>query len=568
MVGERLLPVSQPMPDPSELPDHGFPWVQQWAVNLKCLDGADAGVEVIYKPTTVGGVQAIVGLVEEVRDRLNGKMHGGKVSPIVHLGKYDYSSAQYGKIWAPLLDVLTWMSLDGPAPAPSPGGSGPPPSPPPSAAAAAEQPRRRRVAKPRCLHPPTLFSLISRLAAAGSISRPSEPLPMRRARRRSYAPSRSAKGRRRYGTPRAPFSTGMTPRRRSSAASMTERCWRRGTPAFDSTIWNYATLGFPFLEPERVIDPMIQAGVSNLPTDLEGAARTLGCGGKQADGKKLIRLFSIAGAAPADHPEEWRRFLDYAQRDVEAMREVYRRTRPLPLAEWRQYWAFERINRRGVHVDTPFVERAAALAAEDAAAIGRRLAELTDGAVTTVNQAKRIAAWLHDQLPDAAMREALTIGAPADEDEGDEAEELEFSLTRDRVARVLAMLEAKRANGGLRPDETKAFEAATLRLYGAGASPKKFARIAREQIGGVIRDQYRFAGAGQTGRMSGKGIQLQNLTRDTVGDVEAALVDAIADGCAHAQLAAADPGDMPATRKLALLVRPALIAGPGKVFVW
>ena len=145
VVGERLLPVSQPMPDPSELPDHGFPWVQQWAVNLKCLDGADAGVEVIYKPTTVGGVQAIVGLVEEVRDRLNGGVHGGKVSPIVHLGKYDYSSAQYGRIWAPLLDVLTWISLDGPAPAPSPGGSGPPPSSPASAAAAAEQPRRRRV---------------------------------------------------------------------------------------------------------------------------------------------------------------------------------------------------------------------------------------------------------------------------------------------------------------------------------------------------------------------------------------------------------------------------------------
>ena len=53
-----------------------------------------------------------------------------------------------------------------------------------------------------------------------------------------------------------------------------------------------------------------------------------------------------------------------------------------------------------------------------------------------------------------------------------------------------------------------------------------------------------------------------------MGDAEAALVDAIADGCAHAQLAAADPGDMPVTRKLALLVRPALIAGPGKVFVW
>ena len=340
--------------------------------------------------------------------------------------------------------------------------------------------------------------------------------------------------------------------------------------SFDSAIWNYATHGFPVLEVERVVDPMIQAGVSNLPTDLESAARALGGEGKQKDGKKLIKLFCVDGATPGEHPEEWRRFLDYAQRDVEAMREVYRRTRPLPLAEWRQYWAFERINRRGVHVDTPFVERAAALAAEDAAAIGRRLAELTNGAVTTVGQAKRIATWLHDRLPDAAMREALTIGAPVDEDEdeGDEAEELEFSLTRDRVARVLAMLETKRANCGLCPDEMKAFEAATLRLYGAGASPKKFARIAREQVGGIIRDQYRFAGAGQTGRMSGKGIQLQNLTRDALGDAEAALVDAVADGCAHAELAAADPGDMPVTRKLALLVRPALIAGPKKVFVW
>ena len=45
-------------PTSTELPDKGFPWEQQWCVNLKCLDGADAGVEVIFKPTTVGGIQA------------------------------------------------------------------------------------------------------------------------------------------------------------------------------------------------------------------------------------------------------------------------------------------------------------------------------------------------------------------------------------------------------------------------------------------------------------------------------------------------------------------------------
>ena len=102
---------------------------------------------------------------------------------------------------------------------------------------------------------------------------------------------------------------------------------------FDSAIWNYATLGFPFLAPERVIDPMVQAGVSNLPTDLESASRYLGGEGKQKDGKKLIKLFCIEGADPREHPEEWQRFLAYAGRDIEAMRDVYRRTRPLPLEE-------------------------------------------------------------------------------------------------------------------------------------------------------------------------------------------------------------------------------------------
>jgi DNA polymerase len=347
--------------------------------------------------------------------------------------------------------------------------------------------------------------------------------------------------------------------------------------SFDSAIWNYATLGFPFIAPERVIDVMIQAGVSNLPTDLESASRALGGAGKQKDGKKLIRMFCVEGADPREHPEEWQRFLAYARQDVEAMRDVYHRTRPLRHEEWQQYWAFEHINRRGVMVDVPFITRAAALAAEDVVAIGRRLVELTDGTVTTVNQAQRIAAWMHDHLTDAAMREVLTLGVPADndndedDDDNDQAEPYELSLTRDRVARVLAMLEAKHANGGLSTDETKAREAATLRLYGAGASPKKFARLVAQQVDGVLRDQYRFAGAAQTGRMSSKGAQIQNLVRDVIdehGGNEAALVNLVADGCDYAALAAAKPVDMPVARKLALSVRPALVAGSEKVFVW
>src|SRR6516225_6194849 len=190
--------------------------------------------------------------------------------------------------------------------------------------------------------------------------------------------------------------------------------------SFDAAVWNYATLGFPFLAPERVIDPMVQAGVSNLPTDLESASRYLGGAGKQKDGKALIRLFCIEGANPLEYPAEWERFLAYASQDVEAMGEVYRKTRPLPRGEWEQYWAFEHINRRGVTLDLPYVRRAAALTAEDAVAIGRRLNKLTGGAVTRVTQAKRIATWLHDNLADATMREILTVGVPADDDDNND----------------------------------------------------------------------------------------------------------------------------------------------------
>src|SRR5262249_46853564 len=71
------------------------------------------------------------------------------------------------------------------------------------------------------------------------------------------------------------------------AAFARDRTLAAWNASFDSAVWNYATLGFPFLAPERIIDVMVQAGVSNLPTDLESASRYLGGEGKQKDGKKL-----------------------------------------------------------------------------------------------------------------------------------------------------------------------------------------------------------------------------------------------------------------------------------------
>ena len=134
VVGEHLVPVSQPKPLITDMQDVGFPWQEQWAVNLKCLDSADAGVEVTFKATTRGQIQAVVILVDLVRDRLNSGQHEGKIAPIVLLEKDSYPHSQFGKVWIPVLNNVDWMSLDGPAPTPAP-------EPPP-----VEQPRRRRVA--------------------------------------------------------------------------------------------------------------------------------------------------------------------------------------------------------------------------------------------------------------------------------------------------------------------------------------------------------------------------------------------------------------------------------------
>src|SRR5262249_22140861 len=63
VVSEYLVSVSQPKPLITEMQDTGFPWQEEWAVNMKCLDGADAGVEVIFKATTDGAIKAVVMLV-------------------------------------------------------------------------------------------------------------------------------------------------------------------------------------------------------------------------------------------------------------------------------------------------------------------------------------------------------------------------------------------------------------------------------------------------------------------------------------------------------------------------
>jgi hypothetical protein len=139
---ERMVPVSQPKPLVTQLPDLGGEWQEQWTVNLTCVSGVDAGTAVIHKGSTDGCLQAIAGLFDTIRDRINAGEHD-VVVPILQLGQDSYPHSQYGRTVIPLLTIIGWMSRHDQRPTSPPSSPAPAPATP---AAEQQPPRRRRVA--------------------------------------------------------------------------------------------------------------------------------------------------------------------------------------------------------------------------------------------------------------------------------------------------------------------------------------------------------------------------------------------------------------------------------------
>lgn len=293
----------------------------------------------------------------------------------------------------------------------------------------------------------------------------------------------------------------------------------------------------PVLPVRCVLDAMAQGVASNLPAKLDGAAKAVGHRGKLEQGKHLIALFAPAnGATPQSHPEEWEQYKVYADDDVDALRTVFFATRPLWRWEWEQFWTSETINDRGLPIDRHFVERAAALADVYMDRVNELVSEHTHGACWSVNQHKALADWVADNvehLPEAAD---ILVKKYEEDEEGDGLVAASLSLSRDRVEKLIAYLERLDEEQGLTDEEFDVLQLLETRLYGASATPKKFAKSLpmlddRDRLCG----QYVFNGAQQTGRYSSRGVQVHNLTRSFVGmedrkpELEAAAIEFISD---------------------------------------
>jgi DNA polymerase len=341
--------------------------------------------------------------------------------------------------------------------------------------------------------------------------------------------------------------------------------WAAYHAAFDRAAWNYATVDFPLMAPEHIIDVMVQTSAAGLPQGLGDAAKFAGCSHKAPTGRALIELFCLGGGGrPETHPIEWQQFNDYAAQDVEVMRELFLLTLQLSEAEWQEYWAAERINARGVGVDLGLAKAAARMAAIDAGHMGAELKQLSGGAVAKVTETAKMIRWLRRVLDPDCIALMTRREAEVDEDTGEEVKPRKDTLTRARLRQLIVRLAAKE---GITDIERRALRMLEIRHYGGSTTPAKFGRMLEQEVDGVLMGQYTFGGAPQTGRFSSRGVQIHNLMRSALR-YEIDALDALVGGCSHEAFQRLGD-DAPVSRKLSMLVRAALVpTEPNHCFVW
>lgn len=295
---------------------------------------------------------------------------------------------------------------------------------------------------------------------------------------------------------------------------------------------------------ERWQDTMVKAMAHGLPGSLDKIGQIVGLDADQAKdkrGRELIQLFckprpkghALRRATRATHPKEWAEFLEYSRQDIVAMRAIDQR---LPTWNYKPghpelgLWHLDqRINDRGVAVDTELAHAAIEAVAKEQKRLKAEVTEATDGLVTNASQRDNLLAFICAEhgvdLPD--MR-ADTLRRRVDDPTLPEGVRLLLSLrlesTKTSTAKYKALINATSADGRL-------------------------------------RNTLQFAGATRTARWAGRIFQPQNMPRPDMKNAEIEEgIDALKAGCADLFF----PSVM---RLTANAVRGCIVAPPGKKLV-
>ncbi|MDW8657407.1 DNA polymerase [Streptococcus suis] len=252
-----------------------------------------------------------------------------------------------------------------------------------------------------------------------------------------------------------------------------------------------------YLDPSQWRCTMVHAQELGLPSSLEKCASYLNLAQeKDTAGKNLIKYFSVpckptkanggrTRNLPEHDPEKWQMFIDYCKQDVVVEMAIAERLSVLPVAdrEWDFYTADQRINDRGVALDAELVE--SALYCKDV-----KMDMLFDELRSTTgldnpNSRAQLLPWLK------------THGYSAS------------GLTKADVQKEL-----KTASGELK-------RVLELKLQTAMSSLKKYEAMERAMCSDSrVHGLLQFYGASRTGRWAGRVVQVQNLARNYLKDLD------------------------------------------------
>ena len=297
------------------------------------------------------------------------------------------------------------------------------------------------------------------------------------------------------------------------------------------------------MQPEQWRCSMVHALYCGYPGSLEAAGKAIGIAEdkqKLATGKALIRYFCCpvkptktnggrTRNLPHHDPDKWRLFKEYNAQDVEAEREIEHRLAafPIPADVQRQLETDMRINRRGVFIDSRMVQGALSIGAGTTAALMQEAQTITG--LQNPNSVPQTLDWLHNRGLDLPNLQKATV-----------AEALSTELLDADSRRVL---EIRQELGKTSNKKYEALEACTC-------------------ADGRARGLIQFYGANRTGRWAGRLVQVQNLPRTYITQLDLAR-DLVQREKADALRAVF--GSVPDT--LSQLIRTAFVAAPGRVLI-
>ena len=316
--------------------------------------------------------------------------------------------------------------------------------------------------------------------------------------------------------------------------------------AFERLIFWYVlcpTLGIPEPPLERFTCTAAQARANCLPGSLEDVGRAVSSKMKKDHrGSALIRLLSVPRKDGTfnDDPTLMAEFFAYCEQDVRAMREISKAMRPLSDDELADYHANERINDRGVLVDTDLCRAAVGYAEAELIEIQEIVREVSKGAITSVRSPK-MRQWVQDRVGPEAVKLMWT---------GEK-----YSIDKTVRANLLTL-----SPDEVPPDVAEVIQCADDLWASSVAKFKRLADLADVEDNRV-RGAFVFAGGSATGRAASYGAQVHNFTRKTARD-PAAVRQAMVRG--HQIVPSYGKR---VTDVLKGMLRPALIPAPGKVFV-